>query len=200
MMNEAAAEMKGLRKERAAKEPSASTVFGKFDPDDFDAHEDAFLNLLAQSFGVLKEPLRYIVVRPAEKPTEFISQEEERMYQFPLEGGSFELDNQTVHRKLKAFLINASGWAWIEPHDMAEKGRNAYYLAWIANYIGEGELSKKERMARIAKAKLENLHYKKERSMIFERCTEIMTRKWCFNTLHMDPGQRYSYQRMVENF
>jgi hypothetical protein len=24
--------------------------------DDFDAHEDAFLNLLVQSFGVLKEP------------------------------------------------------------------------------------------------------------------------------------------------
>jgi hypothetical protein len=45
-----------LRRERADKEPSV-TVLGKFDRDDFDAHEDdAFLNLLAQSFGVLKEP------------------------------------------------------------------------------------------------------------------------------------------------
>jgi hypothetical protein len=110
-MNEAA-EMKGLRKERVAKEPSA-TVLGKFDPDDFDAHEDAFLNLLAQSVGVLKEPLYYIV-RPAEMPTEFVSHKEERMYQFSLEGGSIELDNQTVYRKLKAFLIDSPGWVWIE--------------------------------------------------------------------------------------
>ena len=59
VMNQAA-EMKNLRRELADKEPSV-TKLGKFDPDDFDAHEDAFLNLLAQSFGVLREPLRYVV-------------------------------------------------------------------------------------------------------------------------------------------
>jgi hypothetical protein len=49
-----AAMMKTLRKERADKEPSV-TVLGKFDPDDFDTHEDAFLNLtMSQTFGVLK--------------------------------------------------------------------------------------------------------------------------------------------------
>jgi hypothetical protein len=73
-------------------------------------------------FGVLKEPLRYIV-RLATTPTEFGSDEEEQMYQFPLEGGAFQLNNQTAYRKLKAFLIDP-GWAWIEPHDMAENGRN----------------------------------------------------------------------------
>jgi hypothetical protein len=49
-----------------------SLRYGKFYPDDFDAHEDAFLNLLAQSFGVLKEPLCYIK-RSATEPTEFVS-------------------------------------------------------------------------------------------------------------------------------
>jgi hypothetical protein len=77
-----AAVMKGLRKERVDKEPSV-TVLGKFDPDDFDTHEDAFLNLMLQTFGILKEPLCYIV-RPATTPTAFGSDEEERMYQFPL--------------------------------------------------------------------------------------------------------------------
>jgi hypothetical protein len=68
----------------------------------------------------------------------------------------------------KAFLIDSpGGWAWIEPHDMAENGRNAY-LAWIAHYNGEGELSKRTAPA---EAKLETLHYKSERSMSFERCT-----------------------------
>jgi hypothetical protein len=93
---------------------------------------------------------------------------------------------------IKAFLIDSPGWAWIEPHDMTENGRNAY-LAWIAHYNGEGELSKR---AALAKAKLENLHYKNEGSMSFEICTEILTK--CFNTLHKDPDQRYSDRRKVK--
>jgi hypothetical protein len=73
--------MKSLRCERAAKEPSV-TVLWKFDPDDVGTHEDAFLNLLAQSYGVLKKPLCYIV-HLATAPIEFVSSnEEQRMYQF----------------------------------------------------------------------------------------------------------------------
>ena len=188
-MNQAS-EMKSLCREIADKEPSIADL-GKFDPDDFDAHEDAFLNLLAQSYGVLREPLHYVVC-PAETPAQFMTNEEERMYQFPLEGGSFELDNQVVYRKLKAFLIDSPGWAWIEPHDTAENGRAAY-MAWTAHYNGQGELSK--RMA-IAKTRLDQLHYRNERSMSFEKCTEIMTK--CFNTLHKDIDQRYSDRQKVE--
>ena len=123
MMNQAA-KMKNLRHELADKEPLV-TDLGKFDPDDFNAHEDAFLNLLAQSFGVLREPLHY-VVHPGMPPAEFAMNKEQRMYQFPLTGGSFELDNQAVYRKLKAFLIDSQGWAWIEWHDTAENGCAAY--------------------------------------------------------------------------
>ena len=57
----------------------------KFEPDDFDTHEDAFLNLLAQTYGVLNEPIWY-VVRPAVAPNEFANAEEERMYRIPLVG------------------------------------------------------------------------------------------------------------------
>jgi hypothetical protein len=87
-----AAEMKTLRHKMTDSEPLVKDL-GKFDPDDFDAHEDAFLNnLLAQSHGVLKEPLRYIVCS-ATVLDAFSSNEQQRMYQFPLEGGSFELNN-----------------------------------------------------------------------------------------------------------
>jgi hypothetical protein len=85
----------------------------------------------------LREPLHYIV-RPEAVPAEFATTKEEWMYQFPLTGGSFELDNQTVYRKLKAFLIDLPGWAWIEPHNMAEN-RRAAYIAWMEHYNGEGE-------------------------------------------------------------
>jgi hypothetical protein len=60
------------------------------------------------------------------------------MYQFPLVGKSFELDNQAVYRKLKAFLVDSDGWAWIEPHDTAENGRAAY-KAWLDHYNGKGD-------------------------------------------------------------
>jgi hypothetical protein len=69
-MNQAS-EMKTLRCERAEKEPSITNL-RKFNPDDFDSHEDTFLNLLAQSFGVLCEPLRYIVC-PEATPAKFAS-------------------------------------------------------------------------------------------------------------------------------
>jgi hypothetical protein len=102
-----AVEMKTLSREMTDSEPSVKDI-GKFNLDDFNAHEDALLNLLAQSYGFHKEPLRYIVHLDT-VPDAFSSNEEERMYQFPLVGGSFELNNQAVYRKLKAFLINS--WA-----------------------------------------------------------------------------------------
>ena len=114
------------------------------------------------------------------------------MYQFPLTGNSFELDNEAVYRKLKAFLIDSLGWAWIEPHDSAEDGRAAY-KAWTDHYNGEGELSKQ--MA-IAKAKLNQLHYKNEWTMSFKKVMEITMK--CFNTLHKDPNLCYSDQQKVE--
>jgi hypothetical protein len=114
------------------------------------------------------------------------------MYQLPLIGNSFQLDNQAVYRKLKAFLIDSPGWAWIEPHDTAENGRAAF-LAWTAHYNGEGELSK--RIA-IAKVRLDGLFYRNERSLNFERCTEIMTK--CFNTLYKDVDERYTERQKVE--
>jgi hypothetical protein len=73
-----AAEMKTLRREMKDSEPSVKDL-GKFDPYDFDAHQDTFLNLLAQSYGVLKERLRYIICS-ATVPDAFSSNEEQRMY------------------------------------------------------------------------------------------------------------------------
>jgi hypothetical protein len=114
--------------------------------------------------------------------------EEQRMYQFLLVlGNSFKLDNQSVYWKRKAFLIDSPRWAWIEPHATAEDGRAAY-AAWTSHYNGEGKLSKR---TAIAKAKLNQLHYRNKRSISFEKCTEqVMTK--CFNTLHNDMDQHYS--------
>ncbi len=181
---------KRLRKELAEHEPTFKDL-GKFDPDDFDTYEDAFVNLLKQKYGVLKESLAY-VVRPDTLPDEYETNEQHRMFGIPLTGNAFELDNHTVYRELKAFLINSPGWAWIESYDKTENGRAAF-KAWTDHYNGEGELSKR---TAIAKAKLEQIHYKNERILSFEKVSEILTK--CFNTLYKDPDQRYSDRQKVE--
>ena len=55
----------------------ATITLEKFDPDDFETHEDSFMNLLSQAFGISKKcPLRY-VVRSTVMPVVFVDDFEE---------------------------------------------------------------------------------------------------------------------------
>ena len=186
-----AIERKIVQKKQAEAEITTKDL-AKFEPDDFDTHEDAFLNLFAQTYGIQNEPIRY-VIRPEVVPNQFASQEEERMFQIALVGTAFDSDNHAVYRKLKAFLINTPGWAWIEPFNGTENGRQAF-RAWSDHYNGEGELSKR---TALAKQQLEQLHYKNEKSMTFERYTELLTK--CFQTLHKDEDERYSDRQKLKS-
>jgi hypothetical protein len=182
---------KEYRKEMAeATEPSVKDL-GKFNPDDFKIHEDAFVNLLASSFGVSGEPLRY-VVRDEEAPDGFESDEQQRMYQIPLNGNAYNLDNASVFRKLKAFLVETPGYTWIESFNASEDGRAAF-LAWTTHYKGQGKLSKR---TAIAKARLNNLFYKTEQSMSFEHYSRKLKR--IFQVLHKDEDERVSPRQQVE--
>jgi len=161
---EEAGRRKEDRKELKGKDEPQAKDLGIFDPDTFESHEDGFLNLLAQTYGANGESLRY-VVRDANPPDEFDTDEQERMFQIALNGEAYETDNRSVYRKLKAFLVDTPGWAWIEPFDATEDGRGAY-TAWCDHYNGSSELSKR---TALAKAKLNQLFYKNEKSMTFER-------------------------------
>ena len=86
---------------------------GHFKPEDYDVHEDAFLNMLAQTPGAAREPIHY-VCHDAIAPVNFADDNEERMYQMPLNEPAFERDNHMVYCKLKQFLISTDGYAWIE--------------------------------------------------------------------------------------
>ena len=181
---------KSVEKERGGSDASVKDL-AKFDPDDFDIHEDAFLNLLAQTTGTVKESLRYIV-REQVAPAAFIDDREERMYQMSMTGPGFEEDNRAVYRLLKSYLIGTPGWAWIEPMNPRENGRAAFW-AWSDHYNGQGELSKR---TSLAKSRVESLHYKNEQSMSFEKYTELLTK--CFTTLNKDPDERVSARQKVE--
>jgi hypothetical protein len=144
---------------------------GKFNPADFETHETAFINLLAQMYGVQGENLKYIM-RHVIILAEFVNDAEWHMYQLPLSGEAYSMDNKSVYHLLKSFLINTSGWTWIELYDTMENGRGAF-LAWTSHYNGQGELSKRTAMA---KARVKSLFYKNKSSLSFEKVMEILSK------------------------
>ena len=164
---------------------------GKFDPEDFETHETAFINLLAQTYGAMGVNLKYIV-HDVVVPAVFADDAERRLYQLPLAGEAFDTDSKMVYRLLKSFLVNTPGWTWIESFDATENGRGAF-LAWANHYNGQGELSKRTAMA---KARIKSLFYKNERSLPFEKVTEILSKS--FSTLDKDPDERRSGRQKVD--
>jgi hypothetical protein len=157
---------------------------GKFNPDDFKTHETAFINLLAQTYGVQGENLKYIV-HGVVTPAEFVNDTEQHLYQLSLTDKAFSMDNKLVYCLLKSFLVNTSGCTWIEPYNTMENGCGAF-LAWTSHYNGQGELSKCTAMA---KARIKSLFYMDEHSMSFEKVMEILSKS--LSILDKDPNERY---------
>jgi hypothetical protein len=160
---------------------------GKFNPDDFETHDTAFINLLAQTYGVQGENLKYIM-RDVIIPAEFVDDAERLMYQLPLTGKAYSTDNKSVYHLLKSFLVNTSGWTWIEPYDTMENGGGAF-LAWTSHYNGQGELSKRTAMASKGKDQKSFL-------LLFEKVMENLSK--LFSTLDKDLDERYSEHQKVE--
>jgi hypothetical protein len=67
---------------------------GKFNPDDFETHETAFINLLAQTYGAQGENLKYIM-HDVISPAEFVNDAKQRMscISYPLQA---RLTAQTI--------------------------------------------------------------------------------------------------------
>jgi hypothetical protein len=116
-------------------------VLGKFNP-----NENAFINLLAQTYGKQGKNLKHIV-HDAIIPTELVDDAKQHMYQLPLAGKAYSTDNKSVYHLLKSFLVNTSGWTWIELYDTMEYGHRGF-PAWTSHYSGQGELSKCTAMAK----------------------------------------------------
>ena len=164
----------------------------KFNPDDSDVHEVTFLNLLAQTYGAHNDPIRYLI-HSIDTLTEFVDMVEEHMFQLPLVRPSYDEDNHVVFRKLKVFLIDTTGWAWIEPFNASEDGHGAFW-AWSDHYNGCGEMSKH---TALAKVHIDSLHYKNERSMSFKKYMEFLTK--AFMTLEKVKDKWSSNHQKVEH-
>ncbi len=97
------------------------TDLGKFNRDDFETHETVFINLLAQMYWAHDQNLKYFVHNVV-IPVVFVDDAKRCMYQLPLTGKAYNMDNKSVYHLLKSFLINTSGWTWIESYNVTENG------------------------------------------------------------------------------
>ena len=158
-------------------------------PDEFKTHEDIFQNLLSQTTSVTRKCSLIYIVRPTVAPVIFTDDFEERMFQMPLIRQEYNLDNGTLYVKLKAFLIGSAGYTWIKQYDNKDNGRTAFQ-AWVNHNNGAGELNKR---TDLAKARMRELHYKNEQSMLFEKYTEMIIK--CFSTLDKDEDEKLSDQQ-----
>jgi hypothetical protein len=120
-------------------------------------------------------------------PAEFVDDAKWHIYQLPLTGEAYSMDNKSVYHLLKSFLVNMSGWTWIEPYDTMENGQGAF-LSWMSHYNGQGELSKHTAMAKATRIK--SLFYRNKHSLSFEKVMEILSKS--FSTLDKDLDERYS--------
>ena len=124
-------------------------------------------------------------------PVIFTDEFEEHMLQMPLNGQEYNLDNHTLYAKLKAFLIGSAGYTWTKRYDHAANGCTDFQ-EWVDHYNGAGELKKR---TDLAKARMRELHYKNEQSMLFEKYTEMIIK--CLSTLDKDEYEKLSYQQKV---
>ena len=123
----------------------------------------------------------------------FLTDDEKRRYEMPIEGKNFKHDNKLVFQMLKSACIKSDAWAWIRLYDRAADGRKAW-LALVQHYDGSGELSKRVERA---KAELERLHYKDEKVFPFKKF--IVTKlKENFNVLEKDKHEDLSGRQQVD--
>lgn len=97
---------KEIKKEISKKGKPSIKDLGKFHPDDFEMFEGAFKSLLVRTAGALGEPLHYVIWDET-PPEEFMNDGKRHKHNTPLTGDVHTQDNKKVHKKLKAFLINA---------------------------------------------------------------------------------------------
>ncbi len=91
----------------------------KINPNEFGICQDAFVNFLAGKYGVTGEPLCYAIC-DAMAPDKLELEEIHHMYQMPLAGADYEMDQMTIYRDLKAYLIDTPGFTWIKAFDAIE--------------------------------------------------------------------------------
>jgi len=144
----------------------------RFDPRKFNDFEKNFDNYLEQIENAKGVPISYIIRKDRSRPADLNTESTmvRKIWNAPLQGPAFSIDNETVFTKLKELVLGTDGETWIKG---AKGGREAMDLM-RQHYDGK-EAGKNNRD--LARSKLQSIHYKNETLFPFETyCTNIQ--KW----------------------
>ena len=94
-----------------------------FNPYEFETHEESLHNLLSQTTSATRKCSLLYIVRPEVAPVIFTDDFEERMFQMPLTGQEYNLDNHALYAKLKYFFIGSAVYTWIKRYNHTANGR-----------------------------------------------------------------------------
>ena len=97
-----------------------------------------------------------------------------------------------VYLKLKEYLVETDGWAWILTFDRSQDGQAAYQ-SWVNHYNGASKL---DRCTQMAKAEMDSLFYKNECSLPFKSFSGKI--KQCITMINKDPNQVMSQCQQVQ--
>ena len=148
----------------------------KLKPSEWDYWELKFETYLSHVKGAQNAPIDYVIRKDVPEGHVHLSQREEEMYLYPLEGALFRKDNRKVYRLLQD-LLEPTEHTWIQPYLASQNGREAW-KALVSHFDGGGNLDGRMRRALTI---LETTFYKDERSLSYRDYAEKLVR--AFQTL-----------------
>ena len=156
-------EIMRVREEALNEAPSIKP--DKLDPDKWTYWSKQFITYLSHIKGQQFTPLDYVLrEEPPPQPLAEMTERDRALYEYPLTGRQYKIDNMTTYRLLSDLVSGTGGYTWIADFDRAQDGRAAW-MALVEHYEGGGQREK--RMA-AALATIRALHYKNESIFSFE--------------------------------
>lgn len=133
----------------------------KLDPDKWTHRSKQFITYLSHIKGQQFTPLDYVLrEEPPPRQLEDMTERDRSLYEYPLAGRHYQLDNMTTYILLSDLVNGTSGYTWIAAFNRAQDGRGAC-MALVEHYEGGGQRGK--RMS-AAVATVRALHYKTNQS------------------------------------
>jgi hypothetical protein len=139
-----------------------------FDPNDWEAFDNATIEYLRAKYGAGQVPLSYVLCHEANRPTDaelvLASPYDRRFWMTQHTGDTYDIDSRRVWGYLSGRINATEGWRLINNKYVKDQGAQAAYPDLRTLYDGTSEINKRVSQAR---AELDNIRYSSEQSFPF---------------------------------
>ena len=140
--------------------------------------QDSVITFLKSTRNVNKNVPLFYVIRKEPRPASLLPTEEnDIIYNAPLQGRAFAVDNKAVHTYLTELTNGTDADQWIKHHKRSQNGRQAW-IDLCNHYDGPAEGDKR---VTVARSDINSAHYKNESAFTFEKYSTVLRK--AFSTL-----------------